>query len=217
MKGTERNVPIFTIDRASPTSRFKAVIFDMDGTITEPVFDFEAIDREILEATGLSGDIDTFPPDMREIAWEIIIRHERHAAGRQQIKPGTHDLLALCREAGVPCGLLTLNCREHVDALIRKFNLEFDIIITREHPNPKPHPAPVFEMTRRWGVTPAETLLVGDFIHDIQCGRNAGTATCFFRNPGCKDFSNEADITVSSMKELAAILFPYGFPGDGSR
>jgi len=131
MKQAGRKFPIFTINKKAVEPRFRAVIFDMDGTITEPVFDFEAIDREILEATGLSGDIDTFPPDMREIAWEIIIRHERHAAGRQQVKLGTHDLLALCREAGIPCGLLTLNCREHVDALIRKFNLEFDIIITR--------------------------------------------------------------------------------------
>lgn len=201
-------MPIDTIDKTVVTPRFRAVIFDMDGTITEPVFDFVAIGREFLAATGCSGDIDTYPPAMREIAWEIIMRHERHAASRQVMKPGTHDFLARCHEAGVPCGLLTLNCRENVDALIQKFDLAFDIIITREHANPKPHPAPVLEMTSRWGVSPAETVLVGDFIHDIQCGRNAGTATCFFRNPGCRDFSNEADITVNSMKELTATVFP---------
>ncbi|MFU8780841.1 MAG: HAD family hydrolase [Kiritimatiellia bacterium] len=189
-------------------ARFQAIIFDMDGTITEPVFDFEAIGREVFEATGCTGDIDTYPPDKRQIAWNIIMRHEHHAAQHQAVKPGTHDFLAACRIAGIPCGLLTLNCRENVDALVNKFALAFDKIITREHPNPKPHPAPVKEMTEQWSVLPANTLFVGDYIHDIQCGRSAGTITCFFRNPGCKDFSHEADITVESMHELMQAVFP---------
>lgn len=180
----------------------------MDGTITEPVFDFDAIRQEVLEATGCSGDIETYPEKERDIAWQIIMRHEHHAAQNQAVKPGTHDLLARCRNASIPCGLLTLNCRKHVDTLLRKFDLAFDIIITREHENPKPHPAPVLEMTKQWGVRPQDTLLVGDFIHDIQCGRSAGTQTCFFANPGYRDFTQEADIAVQSMQELMQAVFP---------
>lgn len=190
-----------------PLPRFQAVIFDMDGTITEPVFDFDAIRREVFAATGCTGELETFPPEQRQVAWEIIMRHEQHAAANQMLKTGTRALLESCRAADIPVGLLTLNCRRHVDALVQKFDLAFDCIITREHANPKPHPAPVHEMTQRWQVAPQQTLLVGDYIHDIQCGRQAGTVTCFFQNPGCKDFSRASDITVKSMQELHHVVF----------
>ncbi len=195
-----------TVDK--PSAQFQAIIFDMDGTITEPVFDFDAIRQEVLEATGYSGDIETYPKKERDIAWQIIMRHEHNAAQNQAVKPGTHDFLERCRNNRIPCGLLTLNCRKNVDTLLQKFDLSFDIIITREHENPKPHPAPVLEMTKQWGIHPQDTLLVGDFIHDIQCGRSAGTKTCFFANPGHRDFTHEADITVKSMHELMQAVFP---------
>ncbi len=180
----------------------------MDGTITEPVFDFDAIRKEVFEATGCTGDIESYPETEREIAWRIIMRHEHNASQNQAVKPGTHDFLEKCRLDQIPCGLLTLNCRENVDTLLRNFDLSFDMIITREHDNPKPHPAPVLEMTQRWNVSPNKTLLVGDYIHDIQCGKNAGTQTCFFYNPGYRDFSQEADISVCSMQELMRAVFP---------
>lgn len=188
-------------------AQFQAIIFDMDGTITEPVFDFDAIREEIADATGLTGDIEAFPQKERDLAWQIIMRHEQHAAEQQAVKPGTHDFLAKCRSKNIPCGLLTLNCKKSVDTLLSTFSLSFDHIITREHPYPKPHPAPAQEMINAWGVQPKNTLLVGDYIHDIQCGQRAGTKTCFFHNPGCRDFSSEADMTVTSMQELLQTVF----------
>jgi HAD superfamily hydrolase (TIGR01509 family) len=193
------------MSKSSPS--IKAIIFDMDGTITEPVLDFDMIRQEVLEATGCSGDVETYPEKHKKTAWDIILRHEKHAEENQKIRPGLHDFLESCRHHRIPCGLLTLNCQRSVDALIRKYDLMFDIVITREHQNPKPHPAPVLEMTSAWNVAPSATLLIGDYIHDIECGKAAGTQTCFFQNPAAEDFTQHADYTVQSIQQLHKLVF----------
>jgi phosphoglycolate phosphatase-like HAD superfamily hydrolase len=62
-------------------------------------------------------------------------------------------------------------------------------------------------MLKEWNTAPADTLMVGDYIHDIDCGKAAGTATCFFHNNGKADYTSQADFTVTSMPELEKQLF----------
>lgn len=188
--------------------RFRGIIFDMDGTITRPVFDFDAIRQEIGLVTGdIAKEIEQLPPEKQRPAWDIIRRHEAEALKRQKLQVGTKPLLNRCRKRGIKIGLLTRNTQASVDQLCTKFNLEFDAVITREYDYIKPHPAPVLHMTEAWGIKPADTLVVGDYIHDLDCGRAAGARTCYFHNPGCPDFSRSADMTVTSMPELANLCF----------
>jgi phosphoglycolate phosphatase-like HAD superfamily hydrolase len=48
--------------------------------------------------------------------------------------------------------------------------------------------------------------VVGDYIHDIDCGRRAGARTCFFKTPGSQDFSAQADHAVDSMHALRTLV-----------
>lgn len=190
-----------------PATRFQGIIFDMDGTITVPTLDFQAIRAEIGLADGeLLAEIAKLPADAQARAWGIIERHEQEAMRRQRLQPGCAALLTDCRTAGLRLGLLTRNRRESVDHLCARFGLAFDAVLSREFPLLKPHPGPVLHILAKWDMAPRDALMVGDYIHDIESGHAAGTQTCFFRNPGYTDFSAAADHAVGSMAELRVLL-----------
>ncbi len=186
---------------------FEGVVFDMDGTLTRPVLDFDAMRRELGAGAGdIAAHILGMPPDEQQKAWATVARHEEEAIPRQRLQPGARALLTACRRAGVRIGLLTRNAQRSVDALCERYGLTFDAVVTRDFPFLKPHPGPVLHMLETWGIAPSAALMVGDYIHDIECGRAAGTATCFYHNPGARDCSAAADCTVRSMKELQVVI-----------
>jgi phosphoglycolate phosphatase-like HAD superfamily hydrolase len=112
-----------------------------------------------------------------------------------------------CRGNGVKLALVTRNLRVSVDHLCRRFDLYFDSVVTREFFPLKPDPAPVLRIVGEWDIPARDVLMVGDYLHDIECGQRAGTRTCFYQNPGMPFYGQDADITVASMRELAQVVF----------
>jgi HAD superfamily hydrolase (TIGR01549 family) len=190
------------------TSGLRGIIFDMDGTLTIPVLDFDAL-REDLGMSG--GDIAHYvralPEPEQSVAWAVVEQHEIVAREQMQLQEGCLALLGRARAVGLKLGILTRNGPESVVPLLRHTGEIFDPVITREFSHVKPHPAPVYEILGAWGVRAGEVLVVGDYIHDVECGRAAGTKTCHFWNAGCVDYRAEADFWVRSMAELDVLLF----------
>src|SRR5258708_29001083 len=72
----------------------RAILFDMEGTLPEPMLDFPRIkadmgigDRPILEALGEMGLSE------RAVAEATLLRHEQHAAENSALNPGCRELL----------------------------------------------------------------------------------------------------------------------------
>jgi HAD superfamily hydrolase (TIGR01549 family) len=190
------------------TSRFLGIIFDMDGTLTLPTLDFAAIRAELGMVRGdVAHHIAALPPAQQQAAWTIVERHEEDALLRMRLQPGAASLLNDCRTAGVRLGVVTRNTQRSVDMLCQNFGLRFDCALTRTFAFMKPHPGPVRHMLEVWGIPGAQALMVGDYLHDVECGRNAGTLTCFYQNPGYPDYGEKADYTVCSMAELHRVIF----------
>ncbi len=189
---------------------FEGVIFDMDGTLTVPCLDFDAIRKEIGLPDGgdLAVQIAEMSPQEQAMAWEIIERHESRAIEKQELQEGCAELLERCRQCGVRLGVVTRNVEESARQLCARFSLEFDTILTREFEHMKPHPGPILHILGEWDLDAPNALTVGDYIHDIQCGSAAGTRTCYFQNPGRSCVGCTPDHVVSSMAELEALLFP---------
>jgi HAD superfamily hydrolase (TIGR01549 family) len=189
-------------------SRFQAVIFDMDGTITRPIIDFESIRKELGILSGdLLNEINKLTETEQKKAWAVIERHEDRALQKLELQSGARELLEKCARHNIKIGVVTRNLRRSVDYLCRQHNIRFDAVVTREFPLVKPHPGPVLHMLEQWGIPPAKALMVGDYIHDIECGRTAGAQTCFFQNPGKPSYEKDADFIACSMAELAGIIF----------
>ncbi|MHC4627109.1 MAG: HAD family hydrolase [Planctomycetota bacterium] len=120
---------------------FKAVIFDLDGTITQPYFDFDAIREEI----GLARDsgplletMEKMTPQQRTEAERILRYHEERAVTESQLNPGAERTLSALRATGIRIGILTRNERDNAFAIAQKHNLQFDAVIGREDGPVKP-------------------------------------------------------------------------------
>ena len=147
---------------ASP-ARPRAVIFDLDGTLTEPVLDFDAIRAEIGIGKGLPilEALEGVDEAARDRAESILRRHEREAIARARLAEGCAELLAHLGGLGIPTAILTRNMREVVETFARMFGFAFHATYTREDGPPKPSPAGVLSICGRIGVDPTRTLVVG--------------------------------------------------------
>ena len=114
---------------------FKAVIFDLDGTITQPYFDFDAIRQEIglaRDSGPLLESMEKMTPQQRVEAERVLHYHEERAVTESQLNPGAEQTLSALRAAGIQIGILTRNERDNAFAVARKHNLQFDAVIGLE-------------------------------------------------------------------------------------
>ena len=190
-------------------SSYQGLIFDMDGTLTVPTLDFAAIRAEIglARSPDLAEQIAALDEAGQRRAWRIIESHEQEAIARQQLQPGCAALLGKCRARGLKLAVVTRNTHLSVESLCQRFGLNFDLVLTRAFRHIKPHPGPVLHILDAWRLAPRDVLVIGDYVHDIDCGRAAGAPTCLFRNPGYTAPGAEPDFVVSSMAELDRLLF----------
>jgi HAD superfamily hydrolase (TIGR01549 family) len=186
----------------------RGVIFDMDGTLTKPYLDFQALRRRL----GL-GDVDlieylnSVPPAERARAERILEEFERDGVAHAELNDGAREILDYLLEHGIPTGLLTRNSRASVDAVCERFSLRFDAAFTRDDAPSKPSPEPVWKMARSWNADPGEVLVVGDFKWDMICAHNAGAWSVVLANGGgVPDWAGEADYVINSLAELVGII-----------
>jgi HAD superfamily hydrolase (TIGR01509 family) len=189
----------------------RAVIFDLDGTLTEPVLDFDAMRAEI----GLSGgtileQLEQFDVAERARAEAIMIRHERAAIAQARLADGCADLLGHLRGMEIPMAILTRNVREVVDTFARMFAFQFHAVYTREDGPPKPSPHGAWALCRAMGVAPAHTLAVGDYKYDVMAGRDAGCRTVLVSPTPLADHERaewgSPDMVVTSLRELLPLF-----------
>lgn len=164
----------------------KAVIFDLDGTLTRPFLNFKEIRDEIGVPFGrqsLLDQIGEMPEDEARKAHQILAAREREAVENAEINEGVRELVEYVNSRGLKSGVITRNSRESTEKTLEKLGLVFEVVIDRESDYPiKPDPAPLMAMLADWGISPPEALMVGDFRYDVECGLAAGAKTCLVDN-----------------------------------
>lgn len=85
----------------------------------------------------------------------------------------------------------------------------FDTLITPDDTEKhKPDPEPILEACRRLGAKPCESVMVGDSIFDLQCGKNAGTqlAAVTYSTTLPQLLEYRPDYVTDTLSELADII-----------
>ena len=188
----------------------KAVIFDLDGTITQPYFDFDAIREEI----GLARDsgpvlesMEKMTPQQRQETEKILHYHEQKAVVESRLNVGAEQTLSALRAAGIHIGILTRNKRSNAFAISRKHGLKFDAVVGREDGPVKPDAFGVLQLSRQFGVEPAEMLLVGDYLFDLLCAKAAGAVAVLLANQNQADkFAEHADFCIENISGVLDII-----------
>lgn len=185
----------------------RALLFDMDGTLTRPMLDFPRIksemgigDQPILEAlANMEGR-------RRAEAEAVLLRHEEHAAEHSALNDGCLELLHWARESGIRSALVTRNSRLSMETVLAKHRLSLEVLVTREDPPPKPNPHPLYLACKRLGVLTSDAWMIGDGWHDIEAGRAAGINTVWLSHGRERPFEAEPWREVRDLPELLRLL-----------
>jgi HAD superfamily hydrolase (TIGR01549 family) len=188
----------------------RAVIFDLDGTITQSYLDFDVIRREI----GIAEDggpileaMEHMDSQQRAHARLVLAIHEERAIEASTLNREARPVLETLQDRGIPVGVLTRNTRKNAQAVARKHALQFDAIVGRDEAPVKPDPAGVFLLCQKFEVSPQETLVVGDYLFDILSAKAAGAVAVLLdvKKTLC-EFAQHADFTVENLGELVHII-----------
>jgi len=179
--------------------RPRIILFDLDGTLIDSV-------RLILDSyhhtmrshglparsddhwlhglgTPLSAQLAEWGDDPDTLMALIATYREynlEHHDRMVTVYPGIVEVVRAIREAGVSTGLVTSKNR---NGALRGLGVAglvdmMDVLVCADGvDNPKPHPEPVEKAVRLLDGNPAQTIYVGDSIHDMQSGRAAGVRT----------------------------------------
>ena len=190
--------------------QIKAVIFDLDGTITQPFFDFDAIREEIglaRDSGPLLESMEKMTVQQRQDAEKILHYHEKKAVTESRLNTNAKQTLSALRTAGVHIGILTRNKRENALAIAQKHELKFDIVIGREDGPVKPDAFGVLRICEQFGVEPEETMLVGDYLFDLLCAKAAGAVAVLLANHSqAGEFVEHADFCVEDISRILEII-----------
>jgi HAD superfamily hydrolase (TIGR01509 family) len=190
----------------------KGIAFDMDGTLTRPVIDF----NQIRKAVGVA---DTTRPVFEQIqdmagpekkrALEILEQIEMEAADQSQPSPGVDSLVEFLEQRSIEKAIYTRNMKKALELTLSKIGLagKFNPIVTRDHNlRLKPDPAMIFHILEEWGLAPGQVLVVGDFEFDIMAGKAANCRTVFLNNFAGKPGPASADFVIDRLDKLMGII-----------
>lgn len=180
-------------------------IFDLDGTLTVAVHDFDALRRQLGLPAGapILESLETHPDGealhAEVIAWEWSLVAATGPA------VGVHALVE--RLAAHRLGVLTRNTSDIARATLEAVGLAgFDPVLGRDDAAPKPSPEGILRILDAWGAEADDAVMVGDFRFDLEAGRAAGVATVWVDSKGTGAWGDLADLTVPSLSALDATL-----------
>ncbi|HEY4201669.1 MAG TPA: phosphoglycolate phosphatase [Devosiaceae bacterium] len=185
-----------------------AILFDLDGTLIDSVPDITAAVNELLHTESLPPlpveQVRTFIGNgirmlvkrsyaARNVHLEGAALdakndkmsgiYARHLVELTTLMPGVAEALAYCAARGTKLAVVTNKPQAATETLLAHFNLtdRFAIVVGDRDLPRKPEPDMLLHAMAAMGVTPAQTVMVGDSTADIQSARNARVASVAVR------------------------------------
>jgi HAD superfamily hydrolase (TIGR01509 family) len=187
-------------------------IFDMDGTLTLNIHDFDGIkrilglpiDQPILEALNQLPAAEAAELHQQLDLLELEIAHQATA------QVGARELLTKLRSRGDRIGILTRNSKSNAEATLAACGLaEFfpaELILSRHCCPPKPSPEGILQLLSGWNAAADRSVMVGDYVFDLEAGRRAGSATIYLDPTGEFPWQDHADLPITALAEITEML-----------
>lgn len=187
-------------------------VFDLDGTLTVAVHDFVAIRQELSIPDGcdILGHLASLPEHRARPLHVRLQEIELELAHITEAAPGAQELLDRLYTAGASLGVLTRNTRENALRTLEIIGLggyfAATDVLGRDEALPKPDPDGLHRLMGLWGAAGATTVMVGDYLYDLQAGRRAGALTVHVDPTCCFRWPELADIRVGTLEDLVQWL-----------
>ncbi|MFA5627197.1 MAG: phosphoglycolate phosphatase [Thiohalomonadaceae bacterium] len=214
------------------------ILLDLDGTLVDSVPDLAYCIDEMMQRLGraphgearvrgwvgngverlvkraLTGELQA-EPDEDDLARAMPIFTELYAVNTSQrslLFPGAREGLEQLQAAGIKLACVTNKAAQFTAPLLRDMDIAdyFGIVVSGDTlPQQKPHPAPLLHAADFFKVTPAQALMVGDSMHDIEAARAANfavVAVSYGYNHGIDIHIAKPDAVIDSLTELPALF-----------
>jgi phosphoglycolate phosphatase len=173
---------------------------------------------EVLMRRALADRLDATTQAQRYAGALAVFRdlYAEHTSDRSRVFDGVHEGLEYLRGAGVALGCVTNKACFYANKLLAELGLDdyFALVVggdSVEHK--KPHPMPLLHAARHFDVTPAESLLIGDSVNDVEAARAAGfsiVCVTYGYNHGGDIRASNPDALIDSLAELPNLFEPRG-------
>lgn len=212
----------------------KAILIDMDGTITKFNLDYMWMRRaalQLLDEAGLwrpnfsdqmsiyamlselRGSISNERLDeIKKRIYEKVETIESKAAEQAELMPGAKEALNELIRMKKKIVVVTNNGRLGTDRTLERLNLlgVFDVVITRDDVDElKPDPGIVFKALNLTRAKADEAILVGDAIIDIKAAKAASVRCVAVPTgpfPAARLLQEEPDFVVSSLLDVPELV-----------
>lgn len=185
-------------------------VFDLDGTLTTAVHDFDFIRAEldVPAGTGILEWLATLPASERCPRERWLDKHEHELAACAIAAEGARELLHELTSTRRRIGIVTRNNLRNVELTLRTVGIDRffrrEDIITRENARPKPEPDGILRLLDAWGASPASGVMVGNHYQDLAAGRSAGVTTVLVDVSGAFPWPEVTDLATTSLVDLRA-------------
>lgn len=177
---------------------FDAVIFDMDGVLTDSEPLWKIAMEEVFHSVGCKLMREDFQKTVglridevceywfKESAWEgatpkevedkIMLRMVELIHENGEPLPGVLETTAFLRERGMKIGLATSSYTILIDAVLETLKIRdrFDVIHSAENERyGKPHPAVYIHVAEQFKVDPTRCLVIEDSLNGVIAGKAA--------------------------------------------
>ena len=216
----------------------RMILIDVDGTLVDSVPDLAWCVDEMMKTLGrepwgearvrdwvgngverlvrraLLGQLDGEPSDEEfEKAYPVFLDlYTKNTSKRSTLYPGVQEGLDYLREQDYSLGCVTNKAEQFTLPLLRDLDIEdyFGIVVAGDTlPVKKPDPTPLLYAAEFFGVTPEQSLMIGDSKSDVKAARAAGfgiICMSYGYNHGEDIRIYEPDSVIDSMAELRALL-----------
>lgn len=215
---------------------FKALLFDLDGTLLDTAPDFITAINAQLKRHGhnpLIGDvvrtsvthgsigiienvynIKQDHPEFELLKEEFLELYLSKISEKTGLFDGLRQVLDSCEERNIPWGIVTNKPLRYTTPLMADLGLDKQSATTicPDHvANPKPDPEALILACSQIKIAPSDCIYIGDHIRDIQAGKSAGMRTIAAGWGYIEEFENitqwQADWVVEKSTDLNSLLF----------
>lgn len=214
---------------------YKLVIFDLDGTLVNSIFDLGDSVNAVLEAHGLMTygyeDYKHFvgngtrkliervlPEDMRNdetidsFHSQFALQYQKRCLDKTRPYEGIPAVLDELRQLGIKTAVASNKPDEFSRFIVKNIFGDgcFDIVIGKREDRPtKPDPAIINDILTALGTDPSQAVIAGDSDVDVFTAHNAGLKCigCEWGFRGRQELENAgADFIIGSPKEMTALI-----------
>lgn len=215
--------------------RWRALVFDLDGTLVDSAPDLAAAVNRLLVAEGRRqlelGEVEwmvgdgvhklveralaaTGPvpaPHQPALVRRFLADYQANALVHTRPFPGVSETLAQLRARGLALAVCTNKPTAAAMAVLHGLGLAafFDAVVGGDSlPVRKPEPGPLLHILDRLGVAPDAVLMVGDSANDVATARAAGVPVVVVAYGYGRDPADElgADAVIERIGELPALI-----------